>query len=93
MLKLDSTTLQKSLEQLDNATRDHAEWQENLLRSIVCGLPPGSGDLADDAYLHCQFGRWYYESAPADLWGQPALAAIGPEHPSDEGRPRGVGVE
>lgn len=80
MLKLDPTTLRKSLEQLDSAARDHAEWQENLLRSIVCGLPPGSGDLADDAHLHCQFGRWYYERAPADLWGQPAFAAIGPEH-------------
>ena len=80
MLKMDPTTLQKALEQLESATRDHAEWQENLLRSIVCGLPPGTSDLADDAHLHCQFGRWYYERAPADLWGQPAFAAIGPEH-------------
>ena len=42
MLKMDPTTLRKALEQLDSATRDHAEWQENLLRSIVCGLPPGT---------------------------------------------------
>ena len=82
MLKMDPTTLRNALEQLESATRDHAAWQENLLRSIVCGLPPETGDLADDAHLHCQFGRWYYERAPADLWGQPAFAAIGPEHES-----------
>lgn len=80
MLKMDPTTLRKTLEQLESATRDHAEWQENLLRMIVCGLPHEAGELADDAHLHCQFGRWFYERAPADLWGQPAFAAIGPEH-------------
>ena len=80
MLKMDPTTLRNALEQLEGATRDYAEWQENLLRSIVCGLPREAGELADDAHLHCQFGRWYYERAPADLWGQPAFAAIGPEH-------------
>jgi diguanylate cyclase len=80
MLKMDPTTLQKALEQLEIATRNHAEWQESLMRSLVCGLPPATGDLADDAHLHCQFGRWFYERAPADLWGQPAFAAIGPEH-------------
>jgi diguanylate cyclase (GGDEF)-like protein len=80
MLKMDPTTLRKALEQLESAARDHTAWQENLLRSIVCGLPRDAGDLADDAHLRCQFGRWYYERAPADLWGQPAFAAIGPEH-------------
>ena len=80
MLKMDPTTLRKALEQLESATRDHVEWQENLLRMIVCGLPHEARELADDAHLHCQFGRWFYERAPADLWGQPAFAAIGPEH-------------
>lgn len=80
MLKMDPTTLRTVLEQIDSAKRDHAEWQENLLRSIVCGLPAETGDRADDAHLHCHFGRWYYERAPADLWGKPAFAAIGPEH-------------
>ena len=80
MLKMDPTTLRISLEQLENATRDYAEWHENLLRSLVCGLPGDSADLADDAHLHCQFGRWYYERASARLWGQPSFAAIGSEH-------------
>jgi diguanylate cyclase (GGDEF)-like protein len=36
--------------------------------------------MEDDAHLNCRFGRWYYERAPAELWGQPAFAAIGAEH-------------
>jgi diguanylate cyclase (GGDEF)-like protein len=80
MLKMDPTTLRKALDQLERATLDHAQWHENLLRAIVCGLPRDPRDGADDAHLHCQFGRWYYERAPAGLWGQPAFAAIGPEH-------------
>lgn len=80
MLKMDPTTLRNSLDQLNRASRDHAEWHENLLRAIVCGLPRDPGDLAEDAHLHCQLGRWYYERASARLWGQPSFAAIGPEH-------------
>lgn len=80
MLKMDPTTLRQAQEQLDRATRDHAAWHENLLRAIVCRLPCDRGNVAQDAHLDCHFGRWYYERAPAGLWGQPAFAAIGPEH-------------
>jgi diguanylate cyclase (GGDEF)-like protein len=80
MLKMDPATSRKALDQLEHAALDHDQWHENLLRTIVCGLPRDPRDVADDAHLHCQFGRWYYERAPAQLWGQPAFAAIGPEH-------------
>lgn len=80
MLKMDPATLRQALEQLDRAAQDHAEWQENLLRSVVCGLPFDFKDVSESAHLHCRFGRWYYERAPAALWGQPAFAAIGTEH-------------
>jgi diguanylate cyclase (GGDEF)-like protein len=77
---MDPATSRKALDQLEHAALDHDQWHENLLRAIVCGLPRGQIDVADDAHLQCQFGRWYYERAPAELWGQPAFAAIGPEH-------------
>ena len=80
MLKMDPATSRKALDQLEHAALDHDQWHENLLRAIVCGLPRNQIDVADDAHLHCQFGRWYYERAPAELWGQPAFAAMGPEH-------------
>jgi diguanylate cyclase (GGDEF)-like protein len=80
MLKMDPTTLQHVLRQLEQATHDHAEWHENLLRAIVCRLPFDSRELTESAHLHCRFGRWYYEQAPAELWGEPAFAEIGTEH-------------
>ncbi|MCJ7453483.1 MAG: diguanylate cyclase [Steroidobacteraceae bacterium] len=80
MLNLDQTTVRTALEQLEQAALDHAAWHENLLRSIVCRLPFKLDDLTESAHLHCRFGRWYYERAPAELWGQRGFAAIGTEH-------------
>lgn len=80
MLKMDPATSRKALDQLEHAALDHDQWHENLLRAIVYGLPRNQVDVADDAHLHCQFGRWYYERAPAELWGHPTFAATGPEH-------------
>ena len=80
MLNMDPTTLRTALAQLEQATRDHVLWQENLLRAIVCSLPFNPNEMAADAHLNCRFGRWYYERAPAELWGQPVFAAIGGEH-------------
>jgi diguanylate cyclase (GGDEF)-like protein len=80
MLNMDPITLRPALAQLEQATHDHDEWHADLLREIVCGLPFSLKDLEEDAHLNCRFGRWYYERAPAELWGQPAYAAIGEEH-------------
>ena len=80
MHRIDPARLRVALDQLEQAAHDHAEWQENLLRSVVCGQPFNLDDVGDNAHHHCRFGRWYYEQAPAGLWGQPAFAAIGAEH-------------
>ena len=80
MLNMDPITLRTVLAQLEQAMQDHAEWHENLLREIVCGLAFNLNDVAEDAHLNCPLGRWYYERTPAALWGQPAFAAIGSEH-------------
>lgn len=80
MLKLDPVTLRKALEQLQQAAHNHAEWQENLLRAIVGGIPRDLTDLVEGTRASCRFDRWFYERAPAQLWGQPAFVAIGAEH-------------
>jgi diguanylate cyclase len=80
MLRMDPVRLSTALEQLQQATRDHAEWQENLLRAVVCGLPSDPNDFLEGARNACRFDRWYYERAPVELWGQPAFAALGMEH-------------
>jgi diguanylate cyclase len=80
MLRMDPARLRTALEQLQKATRDHAEWQENLLRAVVGGLPSDPNDFLAGARCACPFDRWYYERAPVELWGQPAFAALGVEH-------------
>ena len=80
MLRMDSVRLRTALEQLQQATHDHAEWQENLLRAVVCGLPSDPDDFLEGARGACHFDRWYYERAPVELWGQPAFAALGTAH-------------
>jgi diguanylate cyclase (GGDEF)-like protein len=77
---LDPATLQQALTQLEQAIRDHAEWHENLLRAVVCGLSFDLNDLTERAHFQCRFGRWYYEHAVAEVRRQPSFAAIGLEH-------------
>jgi diguanylate cyclase len=80
MLRMDPVRLRTALEQLQQATHDHDEWQENFLRAIVCGLPSDPNDCLEGARVACHFDRWYYERTPVELWGQPAFAALGMEH-------------
>ena len=80
MLNLDPTGSRRTLEALEQAASDHSEWHEKLLRAIVFGLPIDPQELGSHSQLSCRLGQWYYERAPAELWGQPAFAAIGTEH-------------
>jgi diguanylate cyclase (GGDEF)-like protein len=80
MLNMDPIALRTVLAQLDGATEDFGEWHANLLREIVCGLPPDSNDLAEDAHLQCRFGQWYYQQAPAALRATAAFNAVGAAH-------------
>jgi diguanylate cyclase (GGDEF)-like protein len=80
MLRTDPVRLRTALEQLQQATREHAEWQENVLRAVVGGLPSDPNDFLEGARSAGHFDRWYYERAPVELWGQPAFAALGIEH-------------
>jgi len=80
MLDMDPAMLLKTLDQLEQAAHDHAHWHDNLIRSIICRLPCDPNDLEQNAHRQCRFGQWYYEQAPAQLWEEPAFAAIETEH-------------
>ena len=51
----DPATSHQSLAQLEQAIRDQAEWHENLLRAVVCGLSFDLNDLTERAHFQC---RW-----------------------------------
>jgi diguanylate cyclase (GGDEF)-like protein len=80
MLRMDPASLRKALAHLQRASAEQAEWHENLLRAIFCGLACNPDDLEPSAYRLCRFGRWYYEKVPAELRQLPVFAAIGAEH-------------
>jgi len=80
MFWMDTSSLRATLQQLQQATHDHAEWLENLTRTIVCRLPSDPNDLAADAHHKCRFGQWYYAEASADLRRQTRFAAMEAEH-------------
>lgn len=80
MFRLGIAGLRTTLQQLQQATHDHAEWHENLIRTIVCGLPCDPGDVAENAHHNCRFGQWYYAEASADLRRQKLFAAMETEH-------------
>jgi diguanylate cyclase (GGDEF)-like protein len=80
MLRTDPSTLQQALEQLVQATLDHAVWHDHLLRVISGRLPCDPNDLAPDASRRCLFGQWYFHSALPELRALPSFAMIGAEH-------------
>jgi len=72
--------LQKSLEQLQQATVDHTVWRDHLLRVISGRRPCDRKDLAADAHRQCLFGQWYFERALPELRELPSFAMMGAEH-------------
>jgi len=80
MFRMDTAGLRATLQQLQQATHDHAEWHENLIRTIVCRLPCNADDLAANAHHRCRFGQWYYAESSAELRQQTMFTAMEAEH-------------
>src|ERR671910_515817 len=71
-LRTSSSVLQQVLDELEQATLDHALWRDHLVRVIAGRESSNPQDLSPDAHHHCLFGRWYYERSPADLRQRPS---------------------
>jgi diguanylate cyclase (GGDEF)-like protein len=80
MFTMEAAALRETLEQLEHARQDHAEWQEKLIGTLLCRLPSDPDNLREDAHRRCRVGRWYHGQVPAELRQQPAFAAIGADH-------------
>ena len=80
MRKINPLRLAEALEQLAQAVHAHTDWQERLIAAAVHGTPIDADAVSDGAHVGCRFNRWYFDRAPAELWGNPAYAAMGVEH-------------
>ena len=80
MLRTNPFVLQKTLQQLEQATLDHAAWRDHLLRVLSGRQACEPNDLAADAHRHCLFGQWYFERTLPELRELPSFAMLGAEH-------------
>jgi len=80
MLRATPFVLHQALEQLEQATLDHAVWRDHLLRVLSRRQAFDPNDLAADAHRRCLFGQWYFERALPALRELPSFAMIGAEH-------------
>ncbi len=80
MLTMDPSMLQKALEQLEQATLDHAVWRDRFLRVVSGRLPCDPHDFSPDAHRRCLFGQWHFQWALPELRELPSYTMIGGEH-------------
>lgn len=80
MLSIHPAELQRMHDELQEATRKHAQWHRHLVSTLVCRLPADPEDLCPDAHEACGFGRWFFHQAQRDLKGRPQLTSIDVEH-------------
>lgn len=80
MLRIHPAELQRMLDGLQQAIREHAEWQRRVVRTLVCRLPVDPADLAPEAPCACGFGRWLLEQAQHTLRDRPQYADIESGH-------------
>ncbi len=80
MFRMDPPRLQQALDELEEATREHEAWYQDLLRSIVCRTTAAVDDFDGERHRYCRFGEWYYGSASENLREERAFGAIESEH-------------
>lgn len=76
MINVSVQDLEAILATVDRALEMHAQWREQLQRTLICKLPPREADMADDAHHHCAFGQWFYSPGNAHLRKLPAFKQI-----------------
>ncbi|HKI61543.1 MAG TPA: diguanylate cyclase [Mariprofundaceae bacterium] len=80
MLEVSHKELDSILVQIDQAIDNHDQWYDQLMRTLICKLPPDQRDLEEEAHKLCRFGQWYYQSSDPALRSHPTFAAIENEH-------------
>ena len=80
MFEVSHKELDNILVQVDQAIDNHDQWYYQLVRTLICKLPPDQRDIDDDAFKLCRFGQWYYNYSSSALRSHPTFAAIENEH-------------
>lgn len=73
------------LHELDRAIAQHALWLARLNRQLICGGDVTPDDIAEDAHLRCQLGRWLHGIEQTRVECDPSHAALEVAHESLHG--------
>lgn len=66
--------------ELERAIDNHAQWLNQINRTLICKLPPQKNDLAENPHHLCHFGRWYHSIENPALEGIDSFRRIAPIH-------------
>ncbi|HUX79952.1 MAG TPA: diguanylate cyclase [Alphaproteobacteria bacterium] len=72
--------LQAVLTHLDQATYNHIQWYNSLIRTLICRLPVDKHNISQKSHEECTFGQWYYNDSPQKLRDHPGFSAVGDAH-------------
>ncbi len=73
--------IMRVLNDLDTGIIHHLSWFKHIHRTLVCDQSASPDDLAQDAHMLCQFGRWYHQAGGhPEILHLPAFATIGDLH-------------
>jgi len=77
---LPQNEMREALDELNQALSNHDRWHEELIRTIICRLPPDRRDVENDSHRNCRFGQWLYGSGSKHFAQYPALKEIENTH-------------
>ena len=77
---LNNQQLQEGIVELDHVIDLHNKWYKNLLRVLICRVPPDQPDLRGDAHLQCAFGKWLKSHTATSLIENQELVSIQDVH-------------
>ena len=77
---LPQNEMREALDELNQALSNHDRWHEELIRTIICRLPPDRRDVENDSHRNCRFGQWLYGSGSKHFAQYPAFKEIENTH-------------
>lgn len=63
MIPLQTKKQEETALELDRMLNSHRTWVYRLNKTLICGLEPTKEMIAEDAHVHCDFGRWLEDRA------------------------------
>lgn len=93
MSNVSSDELGKMLKVVEEALLNHTKWHDDLVRRLLCHLPPSESMLVKDAHHRCAFGIWFYGMGKDQVKELPAFKRIGELHEAMHNSAREVCVK